>query len=138
MTVATALLPLMPHEGETGRFPFWCLHSAYTAEDDFIKLPAKPLLLLERATRFELATLSLGSSSKQTTLPIRLMQTPAPCRVRPFAGVEHGAGRHLRAARKAMERSERVKPIEVPIEAEQPVHGPAFAGLNSGGEPPRV
>ena len=52
-------------------------------------------------------------------LPIRLMQTPTTCGVRPFAGIERGVGWRLSAARDAKQRSERVKRIEASIEAER-------------------
>ena len=56
---------------------------------------------------------------KEGSLPIRLMQTPTTCGVRPFAGIERGVGWRLSAARDAKQRSERVKRIEASIEAER-------------------
>ena len=55
----------------------------------------------------------------EPSLPIRLMQTPTTCGVRPFAGIERGVGWRLSAARDAKQRSERVKRIEASIEAER-------------------
>ena len=56
---------------------------------------------------------------KATTVPIRLTQTPARCRVRPRAGIKVGIGRRLNTARDAEERAERVERVETPVEAER-------------------
>src|SRR5271165_4615113 len=47
--------------------------------------------------------------SEQSTLPIRLTQTPATCRVRPRAGIKVGIGRRLNPARDAEQRAEGVE-----------------------------
>src|SRR5271168_1131257 len=53
------------------------------------------------------------------TVPIRLTQTPARCRVRPRAGIKVGIGRRLNTARDAEQRAERVERVETPVEAER-------------------
>ncbi len=53
------------------------------------------------------------------SLPIRLMQTPATCRVRPRAGIKVGIGRRLNSARDAEQRAEGVERVEPPVEAER-------------------
>ena len=53
------------------------------------------------------------------SMPIRLTQTPTTCRVCPFARIERGVGGRLSPARDAKQRSERVKRIEAPVEAER-------------------
>ncbi len=62
-----------------------------------------------------------GSSNKPNdwTLPIRLMQTPATCRVRPRAGIKFGIGRRLSPARDAEQRAEGVERVEPSVEAER-------------------
>ena len=52
-------------------------------------------------------------------LPIRLMQTPATCGVRPRAGIEVGIGRRLDPARDAEQRAEGVERVEPSVEAER-------------------
>ncbi len=52
-------------------------------------------------------------------LPIRLMQTPATCRVRPRAGIKFGIGRRLSPARDAEQRAEGVERVEPSVEAER-------------------
>ncbi len=64
------------------------------------------------ATRFILCRL-------EQSLPIRLTQTPARCRVGPRAGIKVGIGRRLNAARDAEQRAERVERVEAPVEAER-------------------
>src|SRR5208282_2691506 len=53
------------------------------------------------------------------SVPIRLTQTPARCRVRPHAGIKVGIGRRLNTARDAEQRAERVERVETPVEAER-------------------
>ena len=53
------------------------------------------------------------------SLPIRLMQTPATCRVCPCAGIKVGISRRLNPARDAEQRAEGVERVEPPVEAER-------------------
>ena len=64
-------------------------------------------------------SLSLAADSEQPSVPIRLTQTPARCRVRPRAGIKVGIGRRLNPARNAEQRAERVERVESPVEAER-------------------
>ena len=52
-------------------------------------------------------------------MPIRLMQTPATCRVHPRAGIKVGIGRRLNPARDAEQRAEGVERVEPSVEAER-------------------
>src|SRR5208283_2223301 len=54
----------------------------------------------------------------ESSVPIRLTQTPARCRVRPYAGIKVGIGRRLNTACDAEQRAERVEWVETPVEAE--------------------
>src|SRR5208282_1682270 len=67
------------------------------------------------------ATASASELTKtlSATVPIRLTQTPARCRVRPHAGIKVGIGRRLNTARDAEQRAERVERVETPVEAER-------------------
>ncbi len=49
-----------------------------------------------------------GCPAVAGTVPIRLTQTPARCRVRPRAGIKVGIGRRLNTARDAEQRAEGV------------------------------
>src|SRR5208283_3850439 len=53
------------------------------------------------------------------SVPIRLTQTPARCRVGPRAGIKVGIGRCFNAACDAEQRAERVERVETPVEAER-------------------
>ena len=55
----------------------------------------------------------------QQTVPIRLMQTPTTCRVRPIAGIDLGVGRRLCSSCDAEERAEGVERVEPPVEAKR-------------------
>jgi hypothetical protein len=54
----------------------------------------------------------------ESSVPIRLTQTPPRCGMRPRAGIEVGIGRRLNTARDAEQRAERVERVETPVEAE--------------------
>src|SRR5271154_5408112 len=68
--------------------------------------------------RWPVTTIS-SSIGKVRSLPIRLTQTPARCRVRPRAGIKVGIGRRVNAARDAEQRAERVERVKTPVEAER-------------------
>ena len=53
------------------------------------------------------------------SLPIRLTQTPARCRVRPRARIKVGIGRRLNPTGDAEQRTEGVERVESPVEAER-------------------
>jgi hypothetical protein len=58
-------------------------------------------------------------ASVDRSVPIRLTQTPARCRVHPRAGIKVGIGRRLNTARDAEQRAEGVERVETPVEAER-------------------